>query len=639
MSAFLENLLALPLALITPERMIDLMAKGTLILAAAGLLAALLRHASAAVRHWIWSLAFFSLLVLPALVLMLPEKHVHALPGIFGKAMVFENREARAATRDGLYEPSSNREQQNSVNGQTDIVSQFSMSSATDLESTRTNLNSSSMQQKFALTWPFWSVAIWLLGVLYFLLRILFEARGLRQLVCYGEEISAPKWKQSLRQVSAQLRLNRRVRLIKSARVAIPATFGLWRPVILFPANAEKWSPQLRETILLHELAHVKRGDYCINLIVQFVCALYWYNPLVWLAARRHRFEREQACDDVVLAQGAERCEYADHLLEIVRALPRRKSLEHGAIAMAQPNDLKKRLQHILAQHVNRRMLARISALSSGVMALFVIMPLAMLQLKCKTSAQSSERRVDVLIADLQSEESETQKRAAWGLGERENPAAVTALIATLNDDDAEVRAMAAWALGEIKDKRALEPLIAARRDQDAYAREMIVKAIGELEDPIAVTPLVETLQDTSADVRYATLWALGEIGNDRAFEAVISALNDSQTHVREMAASVLGEKKVAAAGEALLARLTDADPNVRIRATLALGEIGEPRAVQGLLAILADETAEVRKQAAWALGRIGDEQAVNALIRLLRDRDAGVRAMAVWALDEIKLN
>ena len=74
----------------------------------------------------------------------------------------------------------------------------------------------------------------------------------------------------------------------------MPFTYGLLRPVIVLPASADEWTTDRRRSVLLHELAHVRRRDLLTNAIVQLACAVYWFHPLVRLAGRHVRIEAER---------------------------------------------------------------------------------------------------------------------------------------------------------------------------------------------------------------------------------------------------------------------------------------------------------------------------------------------------------
>ena len=79
------------------------------------------------------------------------------------------------------------------------------------------------------------------------------------------------------------------VRLLITAELASPALFGLRDPAILLPAEASGWTAERLRAVLAHEMAHVERRDCALELLVQFACALHWYNPLLWRAARQMR--------------------------------------------------------------------------------------------------------------------------------------------------------------------------------------------------------------------------------------------------------------------------------------------------------------------------------------------------------------
>lgn len=86
---------------------------------------------------------------------------------------------------------------------------------------------------------------------------------------------------------------------------------------LLLPAAARQWSGEQLRSVLLHEVAHIKRRDTIAHLLAQIACSLHWFNPLVWFAAWRLRVESERACDDLVLASGVRLSSYAGHLLQV----------------------------------------------------------------------------------------------------------------------------------------------------------------------------------------------------------------------------------------------------------------------------------------------------------------------------------
>ena len=107
--------------------------------------------------------------------------------------------------------------------------------------------------------------------------------------------------------------------------------------MLLVPAEAEAWPDERRRLVLLHELAHVRRWDWLTQLVAHVACAMYWFNPLVWLAARQMRIERERACDDLVLASGAKASDYAQELLALAAGLSDSRLSDAGGRADGAP--------------------------------------------------------------------------------------------------------------------------------------------------------------------------------------------------------------------------------------------------------------------------------------------------------------
>lgn len=104
-----------------------------------------------------------------------------------------------------------------------------------------------------------------------------------------------------------------------SREVPLPVVFGIWRPVVILPPDADSWLGARLDAVLLHEMAHIRRRDILARLVADVACALHWFNPLVWVAAARLRAEAEVACDQAVVHAGIGAEAYANELLQLAR--------------------------------------------------------------------------------------------------------------------------------------------------------------------------------------------------------------------------------------------------------------------------------------------------------------------------------
>ncbi|MCW3055537.1 MAG: antirepressor regulating drug resistance protein, partial [Chthonomonadales bacterium] len=171
-----------------------------------------------------------------------------------------------------------------------------------------------------------------------------------------------------------------------------PMTWGWLRPTLLLPTDVlETWPEERTRAVLLHELAHIARRDWLAQTITQCVCALYWFNPLVWRTASVWERESELACDDRVILAGIAAPDYAAHLLEVVRALRTLPPVvvQGSAHAMAAPrSNVQTRLMAILAERQNRRQTSRATRLSVLALGSLFLLPIAALRLTSQAQAE-----------------------------------------------------------------------------------------------------------------------------------------------------------------------------------------------------------------------------------------------------------
>lgn len=176
-------------------------------------------------------------------------------------------------------------------------------------------------------------VMVWIVGVLVAALRPLIGLYAVRRLRTVGVLPVRDAVEAVLRRAACRLRLDRAVEVLQSTLVETPVVVGYFRPVILLPLSVVTGLPESQlESILTHELAHIRRGDYAINLLQTVVETMFFYHPAVWWLSRQIRNERENCCDDIAMASLGSRLEYGRALLAVeeLRAAPPTLSLAAG---------------------------------------------------------------------------------------------------------------------------------------------------------------------------------------------------------------------------------------------------------------------------------------------------------------------
>jgi beta-lactamase regulating signal transducer with metallopeptidase domain/DUF4097 and DUF4098 domain-containing protein YvlB len=308
----------------------------TLILGAAGLAATLLRRASASVRHSVWLVGLTTCLGIAALSFLGPVLEVETTvvngPGVvpFPKEFLRSLPTASVASSSGVVT--------------NDVV-------APAAESPKPN--------------PY--LIIWFVGAMLIVARSMVGHIGIRRLI---------RRSASLRRLAG-----RDVDVRISADVDAPYTIGVRRAVILLPAEAESWDDERLRIVLVHELAHVERLDYAAQIVATAACAIYWFNPVTWLAASRLRAEAEHAADDRVLAAGVDGVTYASHLLELARHDPKARLSTAVAVGMAHGNRLERRFTAMLDSTRSRGIVPfRLQAVA-GSAAMLLAVPLTALRI------------------------------------------------------------------------------------------------------------------------------------------------------------------------------------------------------------------------------------------------------------------
>jgi beta-lactamase regulating signal transducer with metallopeptidase domain len=175
-------------------------------------------------------------------------------------------------------------------------------------------------------------VAIWLLGVVILSTRLIVGWVGAHRLTTRRSHVASSQWIRSLNRIAQSLQLRRSVTLLESAAVEVPTVIGWLRPVVLLPvASLSGLSIQQIEMVLAHELAHIRRHDFIVNLMQSVIETLLFYHPAVWWISGRIRIEREHCCDDLAVAVFGDPVQYA-------RALTRFEELRLDAQSVVAAN-------------------------------------------------------------------------------------------------------------------------------------------------------------------------------------------------------------------------------------------------------------------------------------------------------------
>jgi beta-lactamase regulating signal transducer with metallopeptidase domain len=630
-----------------------LLVKATIILVAAIAITRQMHRASAGARHLVWLVTLGTLLFVPALTVWGPLA-IRILPA---RAARTENAPSQLPPAPQRTEPAV-----------TPVIPPAATAPATTTAGSLPASTSPSAPATHRLraafesispAWTMWiGLLIWGAIALVIASALAWSALAVRRIVRHASPLDDPAWRTPLLEVSDRLGLASPPRLLVSHDIKMPFACGVITPAIVLPAECAAWSLDRRQSVLLHELAHVRRGDLPGHMLGRLVCAVYWFHPLVWMAAKRLRSESERACDDLALACGTRATDYAEHLLDIVSAV-RTSTTPTVALAMARRKEFEGRLLAILDPDLrhstpSRRQSAALItalALSASLVAAAAPMP------RTTDVAAASVSRSHASPSREQLAQVQPAAPSVRVLADKASPRRISPLSPETPKTSASRLATpaphvepASASLGQ-----AGSPAAAAG-SADIVAGDESIN--GQSQDPgDRATLLAKILRtDSSANLRRIAAWGLhdfSDMGPGRvvfgtrdvpgatvATEALVYAVaHDVDARVREMAAwSLSNYEHDAAVTAALGAALRhDASEGVRATAAWALGNQESRGSADALTAALTDSSSRVRDHAAWALGNAEPRQAPAALIAMLQDRDEECRRTAAWALYQIR--
>ncbi len=660
------------------------LAKATLLLVAALAATASLRRSTAGARHLVWLAALVGVLALPVLA-RIPALRVGVLPNIFGNAAspalavdggttradsILSETRARQSEVVQVVTPGHATVAVNRASGRVaGVVADGAIAGLPGATLPVAWFGYSTLTT-IAIVWGAIAIALvgWLVaGALY-----------VRRIVSQGRELTSPDWTMPLCEVADRLDLEVPPRLVMSDRIEMAFACRALAPTIVLPESAEEWTDDRRRAVLFHELAHVRRHDLLGHTLGRLACALYWFHPLVWTAAKRLRSESERACDDLVLSCGARPSEYAQHLLDMVTNV-RDLGAPVMALPMARKKEFEGRMLAILDPGIRRASPGRLQAaavtatlglLSLTVAAVSPAVATPTVQPEPRVAASAPERasleslgapktpspspssspspspspsRSPSVSPSIHIDPSEISGGPTNGSLDRIVSAATNGLANVVGNALSQAGAQLARqgrAQGVDTGRVAMMIKILAT-DSDASVRRTAAWGLQDVESPDVRAALSTALHSDADDrVREMAAWALGEQGNSSVAASLSDALlHDKSPHVRTTAAWALGEMDAKSEIPALESGSTDAEPQVRELSIWSLGQLNLRSAPKQIVNALSDEARQVRLIAAWALGEIEDKSTGPAVVAALktetdpRVRSAQLRALATMGL------
>lgn len=322
-----------------------LVARATVVFVVAAALAGALRASSAAQRHLVWAAALAAALALPVIHLAAPAWPI--LPAVdaesAGARLAADGPIARSGNvADAVVPPA---------------IFEAGPTAAPPAARASGASRSPSLGRSVA--------GVWLAGAMLFVARLVLAAFRVRRLAREAAPASG-RPSRLLAELASISGIRGRVQGLVTREDVAPMAWGWRRPVVLLPEGAGSWPEQRLRAVLLHELAHVRRGDVATQLVGELARGVLWFHPLAWWSLRRLRAEQEAACDDCVLRAGTHPDDYAEDLLAVTGRLAAGPRAAGVALAMGRPGRIEARIRAILAPDRDRRPVGGVRAAVVG---------------------------------------------------------------------------------------------------------------------------------------------------------------------------------------------------------------------------------------------------------------------------------
>ena len=297
------------------------------------------------------------------------------------------------------------------------------------------------------IDWTKWAGIFWIVGSGAMLVRVGAGLVRAQRLMAVGEPVELPM----LKEVAEEMGV-RRVRALVSAAYRVPAVIGAWSPVVLVPLSvvSEVSAEQMR-MILAHELAHVRRWDFLVNVVQQVIEALLFFNPAVWWISQQVGIEREACCDAAAVRGEGDAARMAETLSRVAERLAGNGGMPQAAMAISGRRGVVERVRRLVKPRGRVELAFPVRTLAAGLVATAVVV--AMLGGTAELSVMAAERiltpaeRVEKMAA------LEEEGGPAGGSPEQANDKVLSGVIKT-EDGEALPRRMQVMAMIESRGNR-----------------------------------------------------------------------------------------------------------------------------------------------------------------------------------------